>query len=79
MLGQTNLHMSMAMDCLLLASWLGVFVYTTIVRCSQPYFSPCAHARVISGWGEGSLVTMAAGICADESARSSHVTVPNVA
>ena len=20
---------------------------------SQPYFSPCAHARMISGWGEG--------------------------
>ena len=35
MLGQTNLHMhmSMAMDCLLLASWLGAFVYTTMVRC----------------------------------------------
>ena len=33
-----NLHMnmSMAMDCLLLASWLGAFsvvVYTTMVRC----------------------------------------------
>ena len=36
MLGQTNLHMhmSMAMDCLLLASWLGAFsvvVYTTML------------------------------------------------
>ena len=40
---------------------------------SQP---PCAHARMICGWGEGSL---SAGICADESARSSHMTVPNAA
>ena len=22
---------------------------------SQPYFPPCAHARVISGWGEGRI------------------------
>ena len=22
---------------------------------SQPYFFPCAHARMISGWGEGSV------------------------
>ena len=27
------MHMSMAMDCLLFASWLGAFVYTTMVRC----------------------------------------------
>ena len=20
---------------------------------SQPYYSPCAHARMISGWGDG--------------------------
>ena len=44
MLSQTNLHMhmSMAMDCLLLASWLGAFsvvnvVYTTMVLFGSLY------------------------------------------
>ena len=36
-------------------------------RGSQPYFPPCAHARVISGWGEG-------GICADESAQQARTS-----
>ena len=25
----------------------------TLKEPSQPYFPPCAHAREISGWGEG--------------------------
>ena len=41
------------------------------------YFKLAAleYSRMISGWGEGRVCR----ICADESARSSHVTVPNVA
>ena len=29
---------------------------------SQPYFPPCAHARMISGWGEGRGKYVMAGI-----------------
>ena len=38
-----NLHMymSMAMDCLLLASWLGAFVYTTMLLFGSLYPSKC--------------------------------------
>ena len=42
MAGQTNLHMSMAMDCLLLASWLGAFsvvVYTIMLWFGSLYLS----------------------------------------
>jgi hypothetical protein len=38
MAGQTNLHMSMAMDCLLLASWLGAFSVVVFVP-QKPYKS----------------------------------------
>ena len=55
---------------------------------SQMYFSPCAHARLISGWRREEkirLVTidrisfLAAEICADESERSNHVITIQVA
>ena len=46
----------------------------------SPYFPPCAHARMISRWGEGSVCRRDfVSLCADESACSSHVTMPNVA
>ena len=28
-------------------------VRACVSLASQPYFPPCAHARLISGWGEG--------------------------
>ena len=32
-------------------------------RGSQPYFPPCAHAPVISGWGEGTSGDYGGALC----------------
>ena len=37
--------------CLLAFSNAFIIVHRSLA--SQPYFPPCAHARMISGWGEG--------------------------